>query len=114
MRVPRGLRRPVAILQLIPALLAFAGVCVFSYGYIVGISQPPPSLDVPAPQATQLPSSLFGLEALYGVATVLLLLALVWGLVSYLNRDRSKDALSEAATRRLYRSQGPSRDLSEV
>jgi TRAP-type C4-dicarboxylate transport system permease small subunit len=113
MNSPNGLRSPTAILQLIPVLLAFAAVCWFTYGFITGISQPAPNLDVPAPQASDVPGSLFGLEAVFGVATALVLLALVWGMVRYVTRNRSKDALTEAATRELYR-QDASGDLRQV
>lgn len=41
------------------------------------------------------------MELLYGVGTFVLFLGLIWGAIAYKTRDKSKDAMTERATRRV-------------
>lgn len=42
-------------------------------------------------------------EAIFGLGTIILLAALVWGAWAYQTRNRSNDRVTEKATRDLYR-----------
>jgi hypothetical protein len=47
------------------------------------------------------------MELTYGILTLILLAGISWGGIAYITRDKSKDAASERATKRVMDDPGP-------
>jgi hypothetical protein len=106
MTVPRGLKTPGRIAELIPVGLALIGVLIAAFFAVLHLVQeagrsPPMQGVTPSAGAGTAPSQ-FQPELLFGGGSLVLFLALAYGVWRTQRRNRAKDAITEQATRELY------------
>jgi hypothetical protein len=106
MEIPKGLRKPHRIAELVPVLLAFLGAAAAAFFAFLHIAQTSVATSNPATDGassrTDVASSMFQPEVLYGAGALVLLLGLAWGVWRYNRRDRANDPVTEMATREEY------------